>query len=85
LRAPRLIASATLAAWAEITTVDKMARENLRRNLADAAVNLIVLSREDISRSSALKADEEVIEAIPGLGRELGKKLFQADPQQLEL
>lgn len=85
LRAPRLIASATLATWAEITTVDGAARESLRRKLADDAVNLIYRSREGGSRSAVAVANKEAAGEMSDFGSELGRQLFQAGQQQLEL
>lgn len=82
LRAPSQIASATVAAWAEVSTEDDARREEKRRKLADDAIALIIRSREEGTRASLKDAADE---SAMDLGRELGEQLFQADQRRLGL
>lgn len=79
LRSPRLIASATLAAWANIVDSDDNQRKTLSSQLAKDSIDLIVQSREPGSREVAI--EEKPVD----LGEDLGKLLFQAGRNELEL
>lgn len=80
LRAPRLIASAAVAAWAEIMMADDTQRSSLRLDLAGKATKLIILSREPGDREAIEMATETT-----DLAAELARHLLDADQQQLDV
>jgi hypothetical protein len=81
LRAARVVASASLAAWTEVNRVDDArGRADDRAALASRTVDLLTRSREEGTR-----ADHTIDVDSSALGYELAQVLLAADRRQLEV
>jgi hypothetical protein len=80
LQAPRLISSAGVAAWAEVTAIeDKAERSEKRDQLAEELPQIIRENREEGTRTAELSG----LESGQDFGNQLADWLLQTNPDEL--